>query len=153
MTRDKAKPTALHLLLVWAAMTAAMPMLGFWLLMAGWGGGVGAAVPIAALGVPLVLGLLVTTVAPVRTMLPICASLGGRLCWAVMVFVLGTLGAGAGVAFYTEGGELGSAGTRIALTGVPYAVAAALFVPGWQVRLGAVAVLAAATAYGATAPT
>ncbi|QDY79466.1 hypothetical protein [Streptomyces qinzhouensis] len=151
MTRDKAKPTALHLLLVWGAMTAAMPVLGYGLLMAGWVGGYGAAALVFGLGVPLILGLLVTTAEPVRAMLPILASRGGRLCWAVMVFVLGTLGAGAGVVFYFEGGDLGSAGTRIVLAGAPYAVAAALLVPGWRVRLGAVAVLAAGTVYGVLA--
>ncbi|GGR70701.1 MULTISPECIES: hypothetical protein [Streptomyces] len=64
-------------------------------------------------------------------------------------FVLGTLGVLAGPAAYDEGVSLGSADIRVALTGVPYAVAAAFFVPNRWVRLGATAALAAAVAYGA----
>ncbi|MGW2637943.1 hypothetical protein [Streptomyces sp. NPDC001348] len=83
-----------------------------------------------------------------RTVVPQCGSAAQRLGWAVLVFILGTLGDLAGVAAYGAGVDLGSAGTRIALTGLPYAVAAALFVPSRWVRLGALAVLAAAVAYG-----
>ncbi|MFF2148458.1 hypothetical protein [Kitasatospora sp. NPDC058190] len=62
--------------------------------------------------------------------------------------MLGALGLLAGVAAYNADVDLGSAGTRIALTGAPYAVAAAFFVPSRWVRLGSLAVLAVAVAYG-----
>lgn len=148
MTSSQGARTALHLFLVWATMVAAVPTLGFWLLVTAWGGGAGAVVPALALGVPLTVGLLTTTGIPVRTVVPLCGSVPQRLGWAILVFVLGTLGVLAGLAAYSGDVALGSAGTRVALTGVPYAVAAAFFVPNRWVRLGAVAALAAAVAYG-----
>lgn len=144
----RAALTALHLFLVWAVMAAAVPMLGFGLVMTAWGGGAGAAVPVLLLGAPLTVGLLATAGTPARTLVPLCGSVPRRLGWAVSVFVLGALGVLAGLAAYGEGVDLGSASTRIALTGAPYAVAAAFFVPNRWVRLGAVTVLAAAVVYG-----
>ncbi|MEU6486612.1 hypothetical protein [Streptomyces sp. NPDC046887] len=153
MTRDRAWLTALHLLLVWAAMTCAAPALGFSVMMAGWDGGSRAALVAAAVGVPLTVGLLVAAGTPAPGVVPLCATVHGRFGWAVAVFVLGTLGVLAGLAAYLAHVDLGSAGTRFALAGVPYAVAAALFVPDRWVRLGAVAVMAAAVLYaGFTAP-
>ncbi|KUN18541.1 hypothetical protein AQJ11_34450 [Streptomyces corchorusii] len=149
--------TALHLFLVWAAMATAVPAFGFELVMAAWGGAadatdpvfaVGSTTPVFAVGVPLMVGLLATAGIPVRTVVPLCGSMPKRLGWAVLVFALGTLGVLAGVAAYAEKVDLGSASTRIALTGVPYAVAAAFFVPSRWVRLGALAVLAGGVAYG-----
>lgn len=140
--------TALHLFLVWALTAAVVPTLGYGLVLSNWGGGAGAAVPVFALGVPLTVGLLATAGLPARTVVPLCGSASQRLGWAVLVFVLGTLGVLGGLAAYFGEVELGSAGIRIALTGVPYAVAAALFVPGRWVRLGALTVLASAAAYG-----
>ncbi|MEU3606422.1 hypothetical protein AB0E83_13345 [Streptomyces sp. NPDC035033] len=149
MTSSRGALTALHLFLVWAAMTAAVPALAFGLVASGWGGGVGAMVPVAALGVPLAVGLLATAAIPVRTVVPLCGTTAQRLGWAVLVFVLGTLGVLAGLAAYLKGVDLGSDGTRLVLTGVPYAVAAAFFVPHRWARLGASAVLAAGVVYGA----
>ncbi|MEU3076260.1 hypothetical protein [Streptomyces laurentii] len=137
--------TALHLFLVWAAMTAAVPMLGFGVVAAAWSGG---AAPVFAVAVPLTLALLVLAGLPARTVVPMCGSRSGLVGWAALVFALGTIGILAGLAAYTGDVDLGSAGTRIALTGVPYAVAAAFFVPGRWVRPAALAVLAAAVAYG-----
>ncbi|MPY63840.1 hypothetical protein [Streptomyces spongiae] len=148
MTSDRGARTVLYLLLVWATMAAAVPTLGFGLLMMGWSGGEGAAVTFFALGVPLTVGLLAMAGMSARTVVPLCGSVSGRLGWAVLVFVLGTLGVLAGLAAYGDGVHLGSAGTRFALTGAPYAVAAAFFVPSRWVRLGAVAVLAAGVVYG-----
>ncbi|MFE3161819.1 hypothetical protein [Streptomyces sp. NPDC059224] len=149
MTRGRGTLTALHLFQVWAAMTATVPTLGFALVLTGWGGGTGAALLVLALGAPLLVGLLALVGTSARTLVPLCGSVGGRLGWAALVFTLGTLGVLAGVAAYSGDVGLGSAGARVALTGVPYAVAAALLVPGrWWVRLGAVAVLAAGVGYG-----
>ncbi|MFI9424183.1 hypothetical protein ACIG54_11565 [Streptomyces achromogenes] len=148
MTSDRGAQTALHLLLVWALMTGAMPVLGFALMVTAWSDGNGALVPVLALGVPLAVVLLSVAGAPVRTVVPPCASAPRRLGWATLVFVLGTLGVLAGLAVYDDGVYLGSASTRVALTGAPYAVAAAFFVPDRWVRLGATAALAAAVAYG-----
>ncbi|OUD03714.1 hypothetical protein [Streptomyces swartbergensis] len=148
MTSGRRALTALHLLLVWAATAAAVPILGFGLVMAAWGGGEGATVPVFLLGVPLTVGLLAMAGTPARTVVPLCGSVPRRLGWAASVFVLGTLGVLAGLAAYGGGVDLGSARTRIALTGVPYAVAAAFFVPNRWVRLGAVTVLAAGVVYG-----
>ncbi|WP_217208737.1 hypothetical protein [Streptomyces sp. AC550_RSS872] len=148
MTSGRKALTALHLFLVWATMAAAVPTLGFGLLMTSWGGGVGATVPVFALGVPLTMVLLAMTGISAQTVVPLCGSARQRLGWAALVFVLGTLGVLAGVAAYGGDVDLGSAGTRIALTGAPYAVAAAFFVPSRWVRLGALAVLAAGVAYG-----
>lgn len=139
---------ALHLLLVWATMTAAVPVLGFGLLVTGWGGGTEAAVVAFVLGAPLTVGLLAVAGISARTVVPLCGSVAGRLGWAVLVFFLGTVGVAAGLAAYGADVELGSAGTRVALTGVPYAVAAAFFVPGRWVRLGAGAALAICVMYG-----
>jgi hypothetical protein len=139
MTSDRGALTALHLFLVWAAMAATMPALGFTLVVTAWDGGAGSAVPVLALGAPLMVGLLTLAGIPARTVVPLCGSVRRRLGWAVLVFALGTLGVLAGLAAYSGDVDLGSAGTRVALTGVPYAVAAALFVPSRWVRLGAVA--------------
>lgn len=148
MTSGRRALTALHLFLVWAVMAAAVPMLGFGLVVTAWGGGAGAAVPVLLLGVPLTVGLLFTAGTPARTVVPLCGSVPQRLGWAVSVFVLGTLGVLAGLAAYGGDVDLGSASTRIALTGAPYAVAAAFFVPNRWVRPGAVTILAAAVVYG-----
>ncbi|MER5542343.1 hypothetical protein ACWDBD_31660 [Streptomyces sp. NPDC001118] len=148
MKNGRATRTALHLFLVWAMTAAVVPTLGFELVVSAWGGGAGATVPVLALGVPLMVGLLTVAGLPVRTVVPLCGSAPQRLGWAVLVFVLGTLGVLAGLTAYGGGVDLGSAGTRIALTGAPYAVAAALFVPSRWVRLGSLAALAAGVAYG-----
>ncbi|MFI8305113.1 hypothetical protein ACIF80_16995 [Streptomyces sp. NPDC085927] len=73
-------------------MTAAVPTLGFGLLMTAWAGGAGAAVPLFALSLPLTVGLLSMAGTPARTVIPLCGSVSQRLGWAVLVFVLGTLG-------------------------------------------------------------
>lgn len=140
--------TALHLFLVWVTMTAVGPTLGLGLVGAAWGGGVGATVPVFVLGASLMVGLLALAGLPARTVVPWCGSVPQRLGWAVLVFVLGTLGVLAGLAAYAGGTSLGSAGTRVALTGVPYTVAAAFFVPSRRVRLGALTVLAAGVVHG-----
>ncbi|GAA3560825.1 hypothetical protein GCM10022295_48820 [Streptomyces osmaniensis] len=139
---------ALHLLLVWATMTAAVPVLGFGLVVAAWGGGAEAAAPAFVLGAPLTVGLLAVAGISARTVVPLCGSVAGRLGWAVLIFFLGTIGVAAGLAAYSADVDLGSAGTRVALTGVPYAVAAAFFVPSRWVRLGAGAALTACVMYG-----
>ncbi|MFF7858036.1 hypothetical protein [Streptomyces sp. NPDC007904] len=148
MTSDRKALTAFHLFVVWAVTAAAAPALGFALLVTAWGGGTGAAVPVVALSVPLMVGLLAVAGIPAKTVVPLCGSMPQRLGWASSVFVLGTLGVLAGLAAYAEDVDLGSASTRIALLGVPYAVAAAFFVPNRWVRLGAVAALGAGVAYG-----
>ncbi|MER7223837.1 hypothetical protein [Streptomyces rubradiris] len=148
MTSDEGAQTALHLLLVWALMTVAIPVVGFALMATAWAGGYGALVPVLAVGVPLLVALLSMMGAPAKAVVPLCASAPKRLGWATLVFVLGTLGVLAGLVAYGHGVHLGSAGTRVALTGAPYAVAAAFFVPNRWVRLGATAALAAAVAYG-----
>ncbi|MFD8704997.1 hypothetical protein ACFV1W_20630 [Kitasatospora sp. NPDC059648] len=140
--------TALHLFLVWATTVAVVPALGFNLVLTAWARGVGATVPVLALGGLLMVGLLTVAGLPARTVVPLCGSVPKRLLWAVLVLVLGTLGLLAGLAAYDAGVDLGNAGTRIALTGAPYAVAAAFFVSSRWVRLGSLAVLAAAVAYG-----
>lgn len=148
MTDDRRALTALHLVLVWATMAAAVPALGFGVLVTAWSGGAGSGAPFLALGVPLAVGLLAVAGTPARTVVPLCGSVPRRLGWAMLVFVLGTLGVLAGLTAYGGDVGLGSAGTRIALTGAPYAVAAAFFVPSRWVRLGAVAALAAGVVYG-----
>ncbi|MFF3851216.1 hypothetical protein [Streptomyces sp. NPDC002328] len=148
MTSERRALTALHLLLVWLAMAAAVPVLGFGLVMSAWGDGAGATTPVFLLGVPLLVGLLAVVGSAAGSVTPMCGPLPQRIGWASSVFVLGTLGVLAGLHAYGEDVDLGGAGLRIALTGVPYAVAAAFFVPSRWVRLGAVAVLAVAVAYG-----
>ncbi|MFG2824002.1 hypothetical protein ACGFX4_31810 [Kitasatospora sp. NPDC048365] len=139
--------TAAHLLLVWATMAAAVPALGFGLVIAAWGGGGAAAVLVLALGVAAAVGLLAVAHLPLRGTVPRYDTTTGILGRALPVFALGTFGVLTGVAACSSHVDLGSAGTRIALTGAPYAFAAAFFVPSRPVRLGAAAVLAAAVAY------
>ncbi|MBC9716621.1 hypothetical protein H9Y04_29225 [Streptomyces sp. TRM66268-LWL] len=129
-------------------MTVTVPALGFGIVMSGWGGGQGAALLTLAVGVPLTVGLLAIMGTPVRDVVPLCASTAGRFGWAALVFAAGSAGAAAGVLAYGEDVDLGGAGTRIALAGVPYAVAAAFFVPSRRVRVGAAAVLALGVVYG-----
>ncbi|MFE5829266.1 hypothetical protein ACFQ67_17960 [Streptomyces sp. NPDC056488] len=148
MTGDRGTLTALHLLLVWATTAGLMPFFGFALLASSWGGGLGATVPVFAVGVPVMLGLLAITALPVRTIVPMCGSLPQRLGWAALVFILGTIGVLAGLAVYSQGISLGSTNTRIALTGAPYTLAAAFFVPDRRVRLGALTLLASGTVCG-----
>ncbi|MEG8274990.1 hypothetical protein [Streptomyces sp. AHA2] len=127
---------------------AAVPALGFALLAALWGGGSGAVAVVLAVGAPAAVGLLAVVGVPARSVVPLCGTARGRLGWAAAVFLLGTSGVAAGLLAYRAGVDLGGAGSRVALTGVPYAVAAALFVPGRWVRRGAVTALAAGVAYG-----
>ncbi|MEU9474606.1 hypothetical protein [Streptomyces sp. NPDC048191] len=148
MTSGRGALTALHLFLVWVTTAAVVPAIGYGLVLMAWGGGTGAAVPVLALSVPSAVGLLVAVGTPARTVVPLCDSVPRRIGWAVLVFVLGTLGVLAGLAAYSGGVDLGSDRTRFALTGVPYAVAAAFFVPNRWIRLGAVAALAAGVVYG-----
>lgn len=148
MTSGRGAPIALHLFLVWATTAAVVPPLGFAVVLSAWSGGNGAVVPVFLVGVPLSVFLLAMAGIPARTMVPLCGSPWQRLGWAVLVYGLGTIGVAAGLNAYAGGVDLGSAGTRFALTGVPYAVAAAFFVPSGWVRLGAVAALAAGVAYG-----
>lgn len=148
MTSGRGALTALHLFVVWAITATAVPALGFGLVAAAWGGGAGATVPVLALGAPMMVVLLAVAGLLVKDVVPLCGSVSRRLGWAVLVFVLGTLGVLSGLAAYSGDVDLGSSGTRIALTGVPYAVAAALFVPGRWVRSGALVVLAAGVVYG-----
>ncbi|PRH78836.1 hypothetical protein C6N75_12855 [Streptomyces solincola] len=148
MTTDRAALTALHLLLTWATMTGAAPAVGIAVFLAGWGGGAGAALATAAVGVPLTVGVLVLAGTPARSLVPLCGTARGRFGWAVAVLLLGTLGVPAGAGAYLAGVDLGSADVRVALTGVPYAVAAALFVADRWVRLAAVAVVATGVVYG-----
>ncbi|MFF6883473.1 hypothetical protein ACFY9F_09825 [Streptomyces sp. NPDC012421] len=148
MTSGRGKRIALHLVLVWAVAVGVMPVLGFGLVLGAWSGGAVEAALFLALGVPLAVGLLTAAAFPARNVVPWCDGLPRRVGWAVLVLALGTAGVLAGVAAYGEGVDLGSAGTRIVLTGLPYAVAAALFVPDRWVRSGALAVVAAAVVYG-----
>ncbi|MFC7844891.1 hypothetical protein [Streptomyces sp. NPDC057382] len=148
MANGRGATTALHLVLVWAVAVVVVPALGFALLAAAWGGGGGAASVVLVVGAPAAVGLLALAGVPARTVVPLCATARGRFGWATAVFLLGTSGVVAGLAAYRADVDLGGAGGRVVLTGVPYAVAAALFVPGRWARLGAVTALAAAVAYG-----
>ncbi|MFH9011990.1 hypothetical protein ACH4C6_11475 [Streptomyces sp. NPDC017943] len=145
---DRGATAALHLLLVWGVAVAAVPALGLALAAAAWGGGGGAAAVVLAVGVPAAVALLAAAAVPAGAVVPLCRTARGRLGWAAAVFLLGTPGVLAGLAAYHAGVDLGGAGTRVALTGLPYAVAAAFFVPDRWVRAGAVAALAAGVAYG-----
>ncbi|MER7177457.1 hypothetical protein [Streptomyces mesophilus] len=129
-------------------MAAAVPALGLGVALSAWGGGAGEALLALAVGVPLTVVLLAVMGTPVRSVVPLCASASGRIAWAVLVFLLGTAGAITGVAAYGSDVDLGGAGMRFALTGLPYAVAAAFFVPSRWVRSGAVAAMAAGVVYG-----
>lgn len=147
MTTGRGPLIALHLCLVWAVMTAGMTTLGFASVYAAMAGGTAATVPVLAVGLPVALGLLALTGLPVAEVVPLCGSASRRLSWTVLVFLLGTPGVFAGLVAYTQHVDLGSAGTRVTLTGMPYAVAAAFFVPSRWVRLGAPAPLIGAAAY------
>ncbi|WP_238995387.1 hypothetical protein [Streptomyces cyaneogriseus] len=126
MTHGRGALTALHLLLVWAAMAVAVPPVGVALPATAWVGGAAATVPVFLIGVSVAVGLPAMTGLPVRTVVPLCGTARRRFGWAAPVFVLGTLGV---VAAYGGDVDLGGAGTRITLTGAPYAVATALAVP------------------------
>ncbi|WP_416974397.1 hypothetical protein [Streptomyces sp. 4F14] len=147
MVSDRRAPGVWHPLLVWGAMATVMPVLGFGLLAVGWGKGGGAVGVALLVVVPLVIGLL-SVLAPASDVVPWCATRSGRIGWAVTVFTLGTGGVLAGLAAYGQDVDLGSAATRVALTGLPYAVVAAFLVPGRWVRAGAAAVLVAGVVYG-----
>ncbi|MBJ7902493.1 hypothetical protein IF655_04205 [Streptomyces sp. DSM 110735] len=92
MTSDRRALTVLHLLLVWATMAAAVPVLALVLFASGRSGGAGAMGLILALGVPLIVCALLVAAIPARTVVPRCGSARQRLGWAVSVFALGTLG-------------------------------------------------------------
>ncbi|QNP71905.1 hypothetical protein IAG44_22485 [Streptomyces roseirectus] len=147
MTSGRVPQVVRHLLLVWVAMAVVGPVVGVGVFMAGWGGGGGAALVVAGVGVPVVVGLLVV-LAPEGDVVPWCGSRGGRVGWAVTVFLVGTAGVAAGVGAYGGDVDLGGPAMRVALVGVPYAVVAAFFVPGRWVRAAGVGVLAAGVAYG-----
>lgn len=94
--------------------------------------------------------VLAATGLVVRTVVPLCGTTRGLIGWAVAVFAGGTLGSIAGLtAWTTDEFDLGSADVRIALTGIPYALTAAFFIPGRAIRLASAAALAGTVAFAA----
>ncbi|MCX4824126.1 hypothetical protein OG883_30520 [Streptomyces sp. NBC_01142] len=142
--------TAGHLLLVWFFGSAVAPALGFAIVGAGWGGGMPAALITLLVGGPVAVAALAALGRLARGMVPLCATTGGLIGWAVTVFAGGTLGAIAGAAAWTtEEFGRGSAEVLIPLSGIPYALTAAFFVPGRAVRLTSAAALAGTLAFAA----
>jgi hypothetical protein len=134
---------ALHLFLVGLTMTLLWWPLYVFLVLLYWDGGISGVAHGFALASPVAVALLFVAALPVRRVVPACASAGGRLVWAVVVFVLGTPGVLVfGFSYYSDQG-LGLLGV-----GLLYAMIAAFFVPDRQIRVGVGAVLAGVVAFG-----
>ncbi|MEV6397064.1 hypothetical protein AB0M39_20130 [Streptomyces sp. NPDC051907] len=146
--RPTAARTAGHLLLVWIVGAALAPALGFATVGAVWVGGPGATLAVLLVGGLLSIAALAATGLVVRDVVPLCATARGLMGWAATVLVGGTLGAlGGFAAWTTDEFDLGGADMRIALSGLPYAVVAAFFVPSRSVRLTSAVALAGTLAF------
>jgi hypothetical protein len=149
-SRQPSALVAVHLLLVWLIGATTAPALGFATLGAAWGGGTGGGLATLLVGGAVTVTVLAATGLVVRGVVPLCATTRGLIGWAVTVFVGGTLGAIAGLAAWTtDEFDMGGADMRIALTGAPYALTAAFFIPGRAVRLASAAALAGTVPFAA----
>jgi len=139
---------ALYLGLVWAAGALVVPRA----YRIGFGRGLGIDVdrlPAIAIGAAAMVGVLAVGVAPVGHVVRPCRTPGGRLGWAVTVFVGGTVGLAAGIGAWRSGAlHVGGPAQRAALCGVPYALVAALFIAGVTVRLISGVAMLGVVAYG-----
>lgn len=141
---------ALYLGLVWAAGALVVPRayrIGF-----GRGLGLGLDVdrlPAVGIGAAAMVSVLAVGVAPVGHVVRPCRTPGGRLGWAVTVFLGGTVGLAAGIGAWHSGAlHVGGPAQRAALCGVPYALVAALFIAGVTVRLISGMAVLGVVAYG-----
>lgn len=139
---------ALYLGLVWAAGALVVPRA----YRIGFGHGLGLDVnrlPAAAIGAAAMVSVLAVGVAPVGHVVAPCRTAGGRLGWAVTVFLGGTVGLVAGIGAWHSGAlHVGGPAQRAALCGVPYALVAALFIAGVTVRLISGVAVLGVVAYG-----
>ncbi|MEU8823446.1 hypothetical protein [Streptomyces sp. NPDC048636] len=135
--------------LVWLLGALLVP-LGHRLALAPWWGRSTAGALVASGAVALaVVTALAYGVVPVRRAVPICRTARGRWGWAVVVFCGGTAGLMAGAGARRAGAlDVGGALSRAALCGVPYALVAAVFIPGVAVRLVSGVALLGVVAYG-----
>lgn len=139
---------ALYLGLVWAAGALMVPRA----YRIGFGHGLGIDVerlPAIAIGAAAMVSVLAVGVAPVGHVVRPCRTAGGRLGWAVTVFLGGTVGLAAGIGAWRSGAlHVGGPAQRAALCGVPYALVAALFIAGVTVRLISGVAVLGVVAYG-----
>ncbi|MFI0781084.1 hypothetical protein [Streptomyces sp. NPDC021212] len=139
---------ALYLGLVWAAGALVVPRA----YRIGFGHGLGLDVdrlPAVAIGAAAMVSVLAVGVAPVGHVVRPCRTPGGRLGWAVTVFLGGTVGLAAGIGAWRSGAlHVGGPAQRAALCGVPYALVAALFIAGVAVRLISGVAVLGVVAYG-----
>ncbi|MGW2324916.1 hypothetical protein ACWC5C_04025 [Streptomyces sp. NPDC001700] len=139
---------ALYLGLVWAAGALVVPRA----YRIGFSHGLGIDVerlPAIGIGAAAMVSVLAVGVAPVGHVVRPCRTAGGRLGWAVTVFLGGTVGLAAGIGAYRSGAlHVGGPAQRAALCGVPYALVAALFIAGVTVRLISGVAVLGVVAYG-----
>ncbi|MEU1803152.1 hypothetical protein [Streptomyces sp. NPDC019937] len=139
---------ALYLGLVWAAGALVVPRT----YRIGFGHGLGLDVdrlPAVAIGAAAMVSVLAVGVAPVGHVVRPCRTAGGRLGWAMTVFLGGTVGLAAGIGAWRSGAlHVGGPAQRAALCGVPYALVAALFIAGVTVRLISGVAVLGVVAYG-----
>ncbi|MZE77651.1 hypothetical protein [Streptomyces xinghaiensis] len=139
-----------HLVAVWLAGCALTGMQVIAVLAALFSGG---AAPLAALLAGVVLmavAVLAALGSAVRTMVPLLRRPRGLWAWTAGVYALGTAGASGAAVVYITVNRLDRGLLLYAVGGACYMVAAALFLPGTRVRLGALgaaAALAAGVAY------
>jgi hypothetical protein len=126
-----------------------LPMTLWAALIAAFGRDEGAGVAALAIGAVVMVAALTGVVTATRDASALGRTIGGRLFWAMLVAVFGTIGWAAGWAVTDAVGPRvsDSQGLSLLFGGVPFALTAALFVRGWAVRTtaaGTVVVLLAA---------
>ncbi|MEU1310509.1 hypothetical protein ABZ419_16655 [Streptomyces cinnamoneus] len=135
MKRPRRTRIALSLAAVWAAGAVLVPAAWsvgvFW----AWAGGLpGLAVAFGAGGAAMVAWLFAAGTA-VRDVVPACRTAGRRLAWTVAVLLGGSAGVALGYRARLSGDvDLGGDATLSLWCGLPYALVAALFVPGRAAR-------------------
>ncbi|MET9108984.1 hypothetical protein ABZX29_20715, partial [Streptomyces zhihengii] len=160
--RNDTVPVAVHLVAVWlagcalSAVQSQAVLVGLFAGSPPWAAGLLAVVAALAVALLALLGRVAGREGPsqhalgahVRAVVPLAAGRAGLWAWAAGVWALGTLGAAAAVVVGYRVDHLETALPVHLAGGACYAVAAALFVPGARVRLGALGTAAALAAGG-----
>ena len=133
------------LLLVGAAWGVGALVLPFgfsYLVIAGWTGGGAAALVVAGLIVAVVAGLLVAAASLVPDVSHLTSTMGGRVGWALIVAVVGTLGWLFAFSIYREAEPMGATSAAL-FGGVPFALVAGLLLRRWYFKVGTIALMVA----------
>ncbi|WP_158710998.1 hypothetical protein [Streptomyces albus] len=152
--REAARRAIGHLVAVWLAGCALTGMQVTAVLAMLFSGGAPLLTAVLAFVVLLAVAVLAVLGSAVRTMVPLMRGRGGLWAWTASVYALGTAAASGVTVVSIQIDRLDGISLLYPAGGACYAIAAALFLPGVRVKLGAAgaaAALAAGVAYAAWA--